>query len=63
VTPKGRQLVQKAMQRLRDGERELLATLSDAECAMLIELLHKVACCRPARRAKPPAAGQDVDGA
>ena len=53
VTPEGRRLVTKATQELHDGERELLANLSDGERTILIELLHKVACSRPAK----PAAG------
>lgn len=51
VTPEGRQLVTKATQQLHDGERELLAHLSDGERTILIELLHKVACSRPAKPA------------
>lgn len=49
VTPKGRQLVAKATQQLHDGERDLLAHLSEGERLILIELLHKVACSRPAK--------------
>lgn len=51
VTPQGRQLVAKATQQLHDGERELLAHLSEGERTILIELLHKVACSRPAKSA------------
>jgi DNA-binding MarR family transcriptional regulator len=58
VTPKGRQLVQKATQRVLDGEREVLGHLSDAERAILIELLHKVACSRPAGLAAAGAAAR-----
>lgn len=46
VTAAGRDLVQQTVQRLRQGEHEALAALSDGERLMLIELLHKVACCR-----------------
>jgi DNA-binding MarR family transcriptional regulator len=58
VTPKGRQLVAKATKQLHDGERELLAHLSEGERTILIELLHKVACSRPAK----PAAGVERKG-
>jgi DNA-binding MarR family transcriptional regulator len=58
VTATGRQLVAKATQQLHDGERDLLAHLSEGERIILIELLHKVACSRPA---KPPAAVERKD--
>jgi DNA-binding MarR family transcriptional regulator len=50
VTAKGRQLVAKATQRLLDAEREQFGHLSDAERAILVELLHKLACSRPSGR-------------
>lgn len=49
VTPEGRQLVARATQQVLDAERELLAHLSEGERMILIELLHKVACSRPAK--------------
>jgi DNA-binding MarR family transcriptional regulator len=48
LTPEGEQVVADATQRLLEGERQALSRLSPAERAMLVELLHKVACCRPA---------------
>ena len=48
LSAKGAKLTTDATQRLLAGERETLAPLSSAERAMLVELLHKVACCRPA---------------
>lgn len=45
----GAQLLQRAAQSLRDAERAALAVLSDAERAMLVELLHKVARARGRR--------------
>lgn len=51
ATPLGRQLVANATQQLHDGERALLAHLSEGERTILIELLHKVARGRPARPA------------
>jgi len=38
-----------ATQRVADGERAALARLSEAERGILLELLHKVACCRAAK--------------
>lgn len=46
ATPKGSTLARNAVQRLLDGEQEALATLSAAERAILLELLHKAALCR-----------------
>jgi DNA-binding MarR family transcriptional regulator len=43
LTPAGRTLVQQSVQSLLEGERDALGTLSAAEQAMLVELLHKVA--------------------
>lgn len=48
VTPTGQALVDRAVQALLEAERQTLASLSQAERAMLIELLDKVA-----RRRKP----------
>ena len=47
LSARGARLVAEATQRLIDGERATLTRLSPAERAILIELLHKVACCRP----------------
>ena len=47
----GTTLVQQCTQRLLEGEQAALATLSAAERAMLIELLHKLALAR--RRGEP----------
>jgi DNA-binding MarR family transcriptional regulator len=46
VTRAGAALVGRATQRLLEGEAAALATLSAAERAMLVELLHKVAMAR-----------------
>lgn len=46
TTATGAALARQAVQRLLEGEQAALATLSPAERAMLIELLHKVAHCR-----------------
>lgn len=43
LTRAGTQLLRQAAQQLREGERTALAVLSDAERALLVELLHKVA--------------------
>jgi DNA-binding MarR family transcriptional regulator len=43
ITPKGRALVSSALAKLLEAERELLASLSEGERRMLLELLHKVA--------------------
>ncbi len=43
ATPKGTALVDTAAQRLIDGEQAALTALSNAERAMLVELLHKLA--------------------
>jgi DNA-binding MarR family transcriptional regulator len=53
LTSRGKTLVDRSVQSLLEGERDALATLSSAERAMLVELLHKVAL---ARR-KPETAG------
>jgi DNA-binding MarR family transcriptional regulator len=45
TTPKGAQLVRKATQLIIDSERAALG-LTPGEQAMLVELLHKVACAR-----------------
>lgn len=47
TTAKGAALARNAAQRLIDGERQSFDALSPAETAMLIELLHKAATCRP----------------
>jgi len=49
LTRKGTDLVAKATERLLDEERQAFAQLSEGERVILNELLHKVACCRPAR--------------
>lgn len=49
ATPEGAELAQRASAALIEGERETLTTLSAAEHAMLLELLHKAA--RSRRRA------------
>ncbi len=46
VSAMGAKLVREATKRLQDGEAAVLAALSLAERAMLIELLHKVALAR-----------------
>ena len=43
LTPRARTLVEDSVQSLLEGESEGLGTLSAAEHAMLVELLHKVA--------------------
>lgn len=47
TTPAGARLAATATAHLIAGERRLLTLLSDAERALLAELLHKVACCVP----------------
>lgn len=49
TTRVGARLARQATQQLLDGEREAFAHLTEAERAMLIELLHKVARARPAK--------------
>ncbi len=46
TTAPGAALARQAVERVLEGEAATLAALSPAERAMLIELLHKVACCR-----------------
>jgi DNA-binding MarR family transcriptional regulator len=46
ATTAGAALARKSVNRLLEGESEALSTLSAAERAMLVELLHKVARCR-----------------
>jgi len=53
LTKAGTTLVQQCTQRLLDGEQAALASLSAAERAMLVELLHKLALAR--RRSEPAA--------
>jgi DNA-binding MarR family transcriptional regulator len=48
TTAKGAELVRKATEKIIAAEKEALA-LTTGEHAMLLELLHKVACARPAR--------------
>lgn len=43
LTAEGTALTDRAAQRLREGEQAMLAALTAAERAMLVELLHKVA--------------------
>ena len=50
LTPRGAQLVQRAEKISATMEAPSLAVLSPAECALLIELLHKVASGRPGKR-------------
>jgi DNA-binding MarR family transcriptional regulator len=47
LSPKGERLASETTLRLIAGEREALSRLSFGERAILIELLHKVACSRP----------------
>ena len=49
LSPKGKRIATEATQHLADGERAALARLSEAERGILLELLHKVACCRAAK--------------
>lgn len=49
LSPAGAQLAAEATQRLIDGERQVTAALSPGERALLVELLHKVARCRPTK--------------
>ena len=51
VTTAGAALVERAARALHEGERQALDTLSAAERAMLVELLHKVALARRRRDA------------
>ena len=53
LTPAGERRVSEATRRLKAAEDEALASLSAAERAMLVELLHKVAL---ARRREGPGA-------
>jgi DNA-binding MarR family transcriptional regulator len=46
LTRAGAALVERSLQRVREGEQAALSTLSTAERAMLVELLHKVAMSR-----------------
>jgi DNA-binding MarR family transcriptional regulator len=46
LTRAGAALVVRSLQRVREGEQAALSTLSTAERAMLVELLHKVAMSR-----------------
>ena len=46
ATPEGEALARQATQSILEAERAALTTLSPAEHAMLVELLHKVACAR-----------------
>jgi DNA-binding MarR family transcriptional regulator len=48
LSTKGAKLAADATQRLLAGEQAALDRLSAGERAILIELLHKVACCRAA---------------
>jgi DNA-binding MarR family transcriptional regulator len=50
LTDKGATLVAQATEKLLIGEREAFAHLSEGERTILIELLHKVAVTRPARK-------------
>lgn len=46
LTPEGEVTAARCMQALYEGERAQMGTLSSAEQAMLVELLHKLACAR-----------------
>jgi DNA-binding MarR family transcriptional regulator len=46
ATVKGSQLARQAAEMLKESERVALAALSEGERSILVELLHKVACCR-----------------
>lgn len=46
LSPEGARAVSRCVQALHAAERETLTTLSAAEQAMLVELLHKLACAR-----------------
>lgn len=50
LTDKGARLAVQATQKLLIGEREAFAHLTEGERTILIELLHKVALVRPARK-------------
>jgi DNA-binding MarR family transcriptional regulator len=50
LTDKGATLVAQSTEKLLIGEREAFAHLSEGERTILIELLHKVALTRPARK-------------
>ncbi len=54
LTRAGALMVRRATERLLEGEHAALATLSAAEHAMLVELLHKVAIAREDRKPKRP---------
>jgi DNA-binding MarR family transcriptional regulator len=53
ATPEGEALARQATQSILEAERAALTTLSPAEHAMLVELLHKVACARSDGAASP----------
>jgi DNA-binding MarR family transcriptional regulator len=46
LTPEGERLASEATRRIVDAEAKALAVLSAGERAILVELLHKVACSR-----------------
>jgi DNA-binding MarR family transcriptional regulator len=48
LTARGAALVAKATEQVLAGEQKAFSNLSDGERAILVELLHKVACARPA---------------
>lgn len=47
LSAEGERLIDEASQRVQAGERDALAELTDAERALLLELLHRVGLCRP----------------
>ena len=49
ATRQGEELARKATQGIVEAERAALSTLSAGEQMILVELLHKVACARPAK--------------
>lgn len=55
LTPQASRLMAQATARLLQGERSALELLSTGERAILLELLHKVACCRAAAADAAPA--------
>ena len=48
ATPKGARLARQAAQLVKESEQGAFAALSEGERSILVELLHKVACCRRA---------------
>ena len=63
LTPHATQLMSEATARLLAGERQALDALSTGERAILLELLHKVACCRTSATDAPAADKAPADAA